>query len=306
MMDLVKKLVDMENTYTSMTQQPTIVKFAQAYRAGIQSQHYNRYGIGFVLRGRKRIYHGDVMQEITRGNLFYLSTGNHYTEDIPDDNKPFEQIVFYYTSEDLSRALAHLNLDFGLEVQNDHSCPECEGKNHVVCNGWNSIRDFFVNVNSYIKDGIFNRDDIAESIKMTELLYLIITNPDCCLKNKLLNNSDIMRENFEQIIYSNVFNDKTIEELANDCNRSLTSFKKEFKKHFYEPPHRWFIKQRLMQARLLLISSEKSISEIGNECLFPNTSHFIKLFRKEYGMTPATYRNKHSGRDKITKKAVKA
>lgn len=25
----------------------------------------------------------------------------------------------------------------------------------------------------------------------------------------------------------------------------------------------------------------------------PNTSHFIKLFKKEYQMTPATYRHKH-------------
>ena len=54
-----------------------------------------------------------------------------------------------------------------------------------------------------------------------------------------------------------------------------------------------YIRQRLMHSRLLLISTSKSISEIGNECTFPNTSHFIKLFKKEYQMTPATYRHKH-------------
>ncbi len=59
------------------------------------------------------------------------------------------------------------------------------------------------------------------------------------------------------------------------------------------PPHKWFIRQRLMHSRLLLISTSKSISEIGNECTFPNTSHFIKLFKKEYQMTPATYRHRH-------------
>ena len=42
-----------------------------------------------------------------------------------------------------------------------------------------------------------------------------------------------------------------------------------------------------------LISTNKSISEIGLACNFPNTSHFIKLFKKEYGMTPAAYRNRH-------------
>ena len=30
----------------------------------------------------------------------------------------------------------------------------------------------------------------------------------------------------------------TLNELAAKCNRSLTSFKKEFRKHFFEPPHK--------------------------------------------------------------------
>lgn len=48
-----------------------------------------------------------------------------------------------------------------------------------------------------------------------------------------------------------------------------------------------------MHARLLLISTNKSVSEIGNECAFPNTSHFIKLFKKTYDYTPAGYRHRH-------------
>lgn len=128
---------------------------------------------------------------------------------------------------------------------------------------------------------------------MTELIYLILAQKDCCLKSKILSNMDLMKENFEQTVQSYIFDDISVEELAGKCNRSLTSFKKEFRKHFFEPPHKWFIRQRLMHSRLLLISTSKSISEIGNECTFPNTSHFIKLFKKEYQMTPATYRHKH-------------
>ena len=137
-------------------------------------------------------------------------------------------------------------------------------------------------------------DAAAENIKLTELIYLIVSQDKACLKNKVLNNVDTARDNFEQIIYSHIFTDISIEKLAEKCNRSLTSFKKEFRRHFFMPPHRWFIKQRLMQSRLLLISTSKSISEIGIECTFPNTSHFIKLFKKQYGLTPAIYRNQHA------------
>ena len=76
-------------------------------------------------------------------------------------------------------------------------------------------------------------------------------------------------------------------------NRSLTSFKKEFRRHFEMPPHKWYIRQRLMHSRLLLISTSKSISERGVECTFPTPSHFIKLFKKEDRMTPAAYRSRH-------------
>ena len=93
--------------------------------------------------------------------------------------------------------------------------------------------------------------------------------------------------------------DISVEEIAKRCNRSLTSFKKEFFRIYGTSPHQWLIRQRLIHARLLLISTDKAIAEIGTACAFPNTSHFIKLFRKQYGMTPATYRNRHRGPEEL-------
>lgn len=59
-----------------------------------------------------------------------------------------------------------------------------------------------------------------------------------------------------------------------------------------------------MHARLLLISTNKSISEVGLECGFPNTSHFIKLFKKAYGHTPVGYRHRHVGNSEMVEEVV--
>ena len=91
-----------------------------------------------------------------------------------------------------------------------------------------------------MKEGMFG-DSTAEMLKTTELIYLILSQDDCCLKSKVLSNMDLMKENFEQTIQNYIFSDISVDELASKCNRSLTSFKKEFRKHFYEPPHKWFI-----------------------------------------------------------------
>lgn len=275
------------------TNQPTIVKYVQPFRNGIQPHSLSRHGIGFILRGHKNIYYGDVCHEVGPGELFYLGTGNHYTEDVPDNGKPFEQIVFYYTPEQIGRILSQLSQSYNLTIINDHVCENCREASHVIFPAWNTMRNFFLTINQYIKDDVFADDCTAEIIKMTELIYLILIHPNCCLKNKVLNNIDIAKEQFEQTIHNHIFMDISIDGLAQKCNRSLTSFKKEFKKHFYVPPHKWFLKQRLMHSRLLLISTNKSVSEVGIECNFPNTSHFIKLFKKEYNMTPSLYRNTH-------------
>ena len=279
---------------TSTAQQPMIVKYVQPDRSGIQAHNFTRHSIGYVVRGKKCVYYGDVCHEIPQGTLFYMGMGSHYTEDVPEQGKNFEQIVFYYTSDQLSRILNHLSVGYQLNITNDHSCPNCENQSHVSYPASNIMKNFFGTVNQYLKDDAFSQDNTAETIKMTELIYLILAQKDCCLKSKILSNMDLMKENFEQTVQSYIFDDISVEELAGKCNRSLTSFKKEFRKHFFEPPHKWFIRQRLMHSRLLLISTNKSISEIGNDCNFPNTSHFIKLFKKEYGMTPASYRHRHA------------
>jgi len=270
-----------------------IVKYVERFRNGIQSHNLSRYAIGYVVRGTKYLYNGDQRLTVQKGDVFFLGIGTHYTEELPEDGKNFEQIMFYYQPENLHKILRYLNLTYGMDITYNHTCEECRGVNHVSMPAWHLLKGFFANANNYLKGEAFLHDETAEQIKMTELVYLILSRGESCLRSKMLSNIDPAKESFEQVIYAHIFDDISIEELSQLCNRSLTSFKKEFKRIFLMPPHQWFIRQRLMQSRLLLISTSKSISEIGNECAFPNTSHFIKLFKKEYGLTPATYRSLH-------------
>lgn len=273
--------------------QPTIVRYVEAENSGIKSHNLSRCAIGYVLRGSKQIYYDDTTYVISRGDIFFLGVGNHYIENIPESDRPFEQVILYYSSSLIQRILLHLSINYSINITNSHRCEHCSRFNHIAQRASAAMRSFFGYVTSDLRDERFIRDETVENIKMTELIYLIVSLGEGCLKSKVLHHSDAANDNFEQIIYSNIFNDLSIEQLSSMTNRSLTSFKKEFRRHFDISPHRWFIQQRLQQSRLLLISSSKSISEIGNECAFPNTSHFIKLFKKRYGTTPASYRQRN-------------
>ena len=298
----------MKNSAMEHEPQPVIVKYVEAPNSGIESVSLSRHAIGYILQGTKYVYYGDKRCTISRGDIFYMGVGHHYIENVADENNQFEQIIFFYTPVELQRILSYLNLTYDMQITNSHICDRCRELSHVAMPGTASIKSFFANCNTYLRNDFFNNDDVAENIKLTELVYMIISLADCCLKSKILNNVDIERENFDQIVYDHIFKDVSIEELANASNRSLTSFKKEFKRRFVIPPHKWYIRQRLTHSRMLLLSTSKSVSEIGNACAFPNTSHFIKLFKKEYNVTPANYRSEHikqlKVRDKETEKRV--
>lgn len=272
--------------------QPTVVKYVEQATSGVRSQYYARNAVGYVVQGTKYIHSGDQRQVLHKGDIFYLGIGLHYTEELPDGDRPFEQIVFYYNPDQLQRILLHLNITYRLNISNNHHCPTCRTSSEVIMPAWPALRGIFLGAAQYLQ-GESRLDPAAENFKMTELVYHIVSHEDCCLKSKILGSMDTNKENFEQIVYGHIFSECSIEELARKTHRSLTSFKKEFRRIYEMPPHKWFIRQRLVHSRLLLISTSKSVSEIGLQCSFPNTSHFIKLFKKAYGHTPSNYRSAH-------------
>ena len=202
----------MKNSMNSSAQQPMIVKYVETLHTGIQSQSLSRYAIGYILRGTMYVYDGDKRRKFTRGDIFYLGIGHHYIEHFPENGQPFEQILVYYTPSDLQRILLHLNITYGLNISNSHSCENCNNRMHVVMPAWSAVRNFFSNINSYLRDEDFHHDETAENIKMTELIYLIASHEDCCIKSKLLSNVDAAKENFEQIVYDHIFKAHIVQE----------------------------------------------------------------------------------------------
>ena len=270
--------------------QPNVVKYIEYTPVGVRSQNLSRHAIGCVLSGTKFIHSGDSRRMLVKGDIFYLGLGLHYIEELPDTDRPFEQIVFYYSPEELQEILLHLNITYRLNITNKHSCSECRNSSEIVMSSWPALRSIFVAAAGYLHDEEVSRDSAADRFKMTELVYHIVSHSDCCLKSKVLRSIDSEKESFERTIHDNIFSQCSIEELARMTHRSLTSFKKEFRRIYDMPPHKWFIAQRLLHAKLLLLSTAKSISEVGILCSFPNTSHFIKLFKKCYGTTPVSFR----------------
>lgn len=68
--------------------------------------------------------------------------------------------------------------------------------------------------------------------------------------------------------------------------RSLTTFKRDFKKAFQLSPQRWLTRQRLAQAHYQLTEKGRRPVELYQEVGFENLAHFSFAFKKQFGYPP--------------------
>ncbi|TDO82836.1 AraC-like DNA-binding protein [Flavobacterium chryseum] len=97
---------------------------------------------------------------------------------------------------------------------------------------------------------------------------------------------------FKQIIEANLFSQLTIEELAQQNNLSVSSFKREFAKIYHDTPANYIKAKKLEKAAELLQVSNQRITEIAFDCGFNDLANFTKSFTSKYSVSPTNYRQK--------------
>lgn len=101
---------------------------------------------------------------------------------------------------------------------------------------------------------------------------------------------------FKQIIEANLFSQLTIEELAQQNNLSVSSFKREFAKLYHDTPANYIKARKLEKAAALLQVSDQRITEIAFDCGFNDLANFTKSFTSKYSVSPTNYRQKQNNK----------
>jgi len=112
-------------------------------------------------------------------------------------------------------------------------------------------------------------------------------------------NQNVLRqkdlEKVKQVVFKidqNIAELGNIRELAQDVDITETKLQEGFQILFNSSVHEYIKKKRMETAMLLLLKTDKTISEIVYEIGLNSRSHFSKVFKEFYGMSPRAVKEK--------------
>lgn len=119
------------------------------------------------------------------------------------------------------------------------------------------------------------------------------------LETKLSDKLRQHRSAFSQVrnsIYSGGTYQKTVPELADEINLSVSYFQHIYKELFGVSVKHDLINSRIERARYLLSIDVDSVASIAEMCGYENVEHFIRQFKTITGMTPSQYKDQYKRR----------
>lgn len=84
--------------------------------------------------------------------------------------------------------------------------------------------------------------------------------------------------------------DLSVAEIANVCRLSPSYFARAFKQTTGITPYKWILQRRVDKAMSLMRSTGLPLRQIAYDCGFADQSHLTRIFTKNVGLAPASWR----------------
>jgi AraC-like DNA-binding protein len=243
--------------------------------------HYNI--IAFVITGKKIIHRPGKSWLLEEGNCYFFKKGAYNQELYV--NEGWRSLNIYIPDAYL-RQLSCDYLRYGkIKTTTGYVLEQI-----IELDINDMSRDFQTLLFSTFTGQSGPGEDILEQ-QFRQLIFSILGNHKnqqlVFYLNKL---ADQHKTSLFEVMEANYMYNLSLTEYAKIANRSLATFKREFKGLFYTTPAKWLLDRRLDFAQLMLDTTGKNISEIMSESGFENSSHFSRVFKDKFGASPLNYR----------------
>lgn len=248
----------------------------------ITERYLAAHALTLVSRGRLMIETTDWGNYVVEaGQYVFLPRGLYMLTDIIPATDSFQATVYFFSEELLS--------DF-LE-KNHFQEPKLSLDNQrlLIAQQDDNLALFTQTLQTIYGNSKQNNAILARQ-KLLELLHLMSHGSQAReFIHRIQQLKRREKTSLRQFMEINFHKRLTIADYAYLTGRSVSTFQRDFKRLFNQPPKAWLTQVRLEKACALLEQHQLSIGEIGLEIGYDNLSHFIRVFRKFYGVTPKQY-----------------
>lgn len=239
--------------------------------------------ITYTFRGKKTFRHRDKTWTLTDNSCIFVRKTAFNQE--RDDMVGWEVLAFYFQDNFLQQVFREYRQYLPLK-----NLPPPPTDMLIEINLTETTSAFFYGMVPYFSQKIPPSESLLE-LKFKELLFNIFS--DLANANLLAYVNSIENQYKTpvwQVMEANYTFNLAIEEFAHIAQRSVTAFKREFHEYYHTTPGKWLTQKRLEYARYLLDTSKKNVSEIADESGFENLTHFSRIFKEKYGLSPLQHR----------------
>ncbi|MFB0495589.1 AraC-like DNA-binding protein [Mucilaginibacter sp. OAE612] len=192
------------------------------------------------------------------------------------DDLPYRAIIVKLTQDVLKAFYEHKKNEVFTVFKTDAIIPLSKGP---------LLDSFFASMLPYF-DLEYKLPRELSALKIQEAIAILRSINDS-MDHILSDFSEPHKINLVEFMERNYMFNMTIEKFGYLTGRSLTTFKRDFKKVYGTTPQKWLTQKRLELARYQLAEKNRKPSEIYLETGFENLSHFSYAFKKQFGFTPS-------------------
>lgn len=244
------------------------------------SHQYNE--IYFLQSGKCNVYIDNETYCLEDGSVLFIPAFKEHTFIYPF-TQDIKRTVLYISTEQLNW---YFNKDFKDEINNLFINKHLQ----LSRKSFSNLSNIFEKI-QFEKYSLDNMSELLTKAYFFELIiYLIRCQRYTHNINQKTNLSNITICEIVNFIENNYSRQLTLPEIAAQFGISESSLTKKIKIFTNMTFKEYLTKTRIEEAKSLLISSEKSITEIAYECGYNNSNFFGDVFKKAVGMSPSSYR----------------
>jgi AraC-like DNA-binding protein len=252
-------------------------------RPGKRTVLLTEHTLIFVVRGVKLLHFPGETVTAEPNSVILLKKGIYVMAEYFEDGLGFEALMVFLPRKALKEFMAG---------QMAETPAERRDLPFLVFPASDLLTEFKTQYCGYFGRAFRGKEQLL-SVKQQELLVLLANSGHGQEVMYFLRSAmNAEPEDLASIVKEYLLQPITLEEMAGLSNRSLASFKRDFQRYYQSPPRQWINRQRLEHARMLLDNTDEQVSDVALACGFESVSHFIRIFKKEFGVTPHVLRAK--------------